>query len=121
MKLTVLSWLRDASIVFIGRTVEILFRTILFILPLGVYLCLIQARNKASKVSNISVYTTDDSVWQHVFPGFILVAIDPNVFKKAIIKTKGSIQFWIQSNKYIIALIFMLLVIILMIIGEILK
>lgn len=121
MKLTVLNWFKDALITFVGRAIEILFRIILFILPLGVYLYIIQSRNKASKVSNISVYTTDESVWQHIFPGFILVAVDPNVFKKAIARTKGNIQLWVQANRYILGLIFMILIVLLMVISEVLK
>ena len=121
MKLTVLNWFKDASITFIGRLIEVIFRVILFILPLGVYLYIIQSRNKASTIRNISIYTTDDSVWQHIFPGFILVAVDPNIFKKSIAKVKGHIQLWIQNNKYIIALIFMTLIVALMVMGEILK
>ena len=111
MKLTVLTWLRDSSISLIGRAIEISFRIILFCLPLGVYLLLIEARDKASKISNISVYTTDDSVWQHVFPGFILVAINPNSFKNFYNSLKINFQQWVNRNKYEITAIFMAVII----------
>lgn len=116
MKLTVLTWLRDASLNLIGRSIELLFRLLLLILPMGMFLLLIQTRNKASKVSSISVYTNDDSVWQHIFPGFLLVAIDPNVAKNSYLSIKSKIQTWVKTNKYILTLIFMALLVILMII-----
>lgn len=121
MKLTVLTWLRDSSITFVGRLIELVFRAVLLILPLGLYLYLIQARNKASKISSISVYTTDDSTWQHVFPGFLLVAIDPKVLHKKRVAFKEKLQNWVQANKYLLSFIFMLLIVLLMVIGEITK
>ena len=121
MKLTVLTWLKDASIGFIGRTVELIFRGLLLILPLGVYLWLIQSREKASAVSSLSAFTTDESRWQHVFPGFILITINHHSLKKAIEKAKTNIQTWIATNKYILGLLFMAAIVALMIINEVVK
>ena len=96
MKLTVLTWLRDSSIVLLGRTIEIIFRIILFLTPLGVFLLLIQMRDKASTIRTISVYTEDGSVWQHIFPWFILVSVDPKSFKKSSTKIRNKISFWAE-------------------------
>lgn len=115
MKLTVLSWFSDFTKVLIGRLIEIIFRVILFLLPLGLYMFILQQRSKVSSVSNLTVYTKDESVWQHVFPGFILVAIQPNQFKEFIKVKKDSIQKWIKDNKYLLALLFMSLIVTLMI------
>lgn len=102
MKLTVLTWLRDSLIGVTGRTIELLFRIILCCLPLGVYLLLIQFRSKASTIRNISVYTEDNSMWQHIFPGFILVAINPNLLKESWFKTRKNIQTWMYNNRFIL-------------------
>ena len=75
---------------------------------------LIQYRGKASKISNISVYTTNESVWQHVYPGFALIAINPESNKRNIQKIKRNIQNTIQDNKYLIEVLFMLTVVILL-------
>ena len=115
MKLTVLNWFTESMKVFLGRSIELIFRTILFLLPLGVYMFIMQQRTKVSSVSNLTVYTKDESVWQHVFPGFILVAIQPNQFKEYISTKKAKIQGWIKENKYLLAMIFMVLVVGLMI------
>ena len=121
MKLTVLTWLRDSSINLIGRTIELIFRTLLFFLPLGLYLLLIQMREKASAVSSLTAFTNDESRWQHIFPGFILITIDHQSLKRFVAKTKTNIQTWIATNKYIIGVLFMILVIALMIVGEVVK
>ena len=76
---------------------------------------------KASTMSNISVFTNDDSRWQHIFPGFILVALDHNSFKKSANKIKATIQLWVQTNRYILGLIFMIFIVLFMVISEVLK
>ena len=116
MKLTVLNWLKDSSVPFIGKVIELIFRIILLILPLGVFLLLIQLRSKASKVSNISVYTNDNSVWQHIFPGFMLVSIDQTSLHKKITSTRNSVQAWLKANECIIEVLFLSAIVILMLI-----
>ena len=115
MKLTVIGWVKDTLKVFLGRTIEIMFRMILFLLPLGIYLTVLQFRNKVSSVSNLTVYTKDESVWQHIFPGFILVSIEPQQFKAFISTKKANLQKWIKDNQYLLGLLFMLLIVCLMI------
>lgn len=119
MKLTVLTWIKDSSISLIGRIIELIFRGLLLLLPLGVYLLLIQSREKASAVSSLSAFTNDDSRWQHVFPGFILITINQQSLKKSVIKSKNNIQNWIAANKYIIAMLFMAAIVWLMVIHEV--
>lgn len=103
MKLEVTKWITDTLAEFFKQLLERLFRIILFCLPLGVYLILIEFRNKVSSISNLSVFTEDNSVWQHVFPGFILVAVDPMLFKNEINKRHNDFQKWVERNKYILS------------------
>ena len=119
MKIVVLKWIIDDLIPFIGRCVEFLFRVILCLLPLGVYLILIQQRKKASKVSSLTTFTTDNSVWQHIFPGFLLVAIEPTVLSDYMNKKKNDFQYWVKRNEYIIAIIFMTAIVSLMLFSYI--
>ena len=107
MKLTVLKWIGESSIGILGRTIEILFRITLCLLPLGVYMLLLQKRTKASKISNIMVYTNDRSIWQHVFPGFILVSIEPDGMQKFLLNLNSNFKNWVERNKYLLALLFM--------------
>ena len=119
MKLIVLNWLKDELIPFLGKVIEILFRIFLLILPMGVFLYVIQVRDKASTIRNISVYTNDNSVWQHIFPGFILVAIDPKGFKTSQSNLKNKLQAWVESNKYLLALLFMFVIVVMMALHEV--
>lgn len=119
MQLTVLTWLRDNSIGFIGRVIEITFRLILCLLPLGVYMVLLQKRSKASTINNISVYTKDYSRWQHVFPGFILVSVEPEALTNYFTRVNSNFQGWINRNKYLLSFLFMLTVVGLMILSYI--
>lgn len=114
MKLTVSEWFLEWGKQFLGRLIEITFRVLLFLLPLGVYMTLLQYRSKASKVSNLSIYTKDESVWQHIFPGFILVSIEPEQFKAYVNGKKSAFQSWVNENKYILSFLFALLIIALM-------
>ena len=107
MKLTVLNWLKDSSKNLIGRSIELLFRFILCILPLGLYMILLQKRSKASKVSSLMTFTNDRSVWQHIFPGFILVAIEPDVLNNFLTSLNNSFRAWVERNKYALAILFM--------------
>lgn len=119
MKLVVLNWLKDGVLPFIGRTIELIFRMVLSLLPLGVYMILLQKRSKASSVSAISTYTKENSRFQYVFPGFILVSIDPDSLNNSIAKTKSNVQNWINQNKYILTIMFMTIVVVLMILTYI--
>lgn len=117
LKGEVTQWFLDELKPLVGKTIELFFRCILFILPLGIYLTLIQYRKKASTIRNISVYTNDESTWQHIFPGFILVAIQPETFKKEIQEKKRNFQLWVSANKYIFEAIALVLIIVLLYLG----
>ena len=119
MELTVMRWLRDFLVPLVGKTVEFLFRVLLCLLPLGVYMVILQKRVKASSTRTISVYTKENSKFQHVFPGFLLVSIDPDSLSSYLAKAHNNVQNWIQRNKYIIALLFMSTIVGLMVLSYI--
>lgn len=116
MKLTVLTWLGEEIKGILGKGVEVAFRLLLLILPMGLFLLLVQSREKASTIRTILDFTEDNSRWQHIFPGFILVAINPNVTKNAYMKLKANIQFWINENKYLLSFLFLASIVALMIV-----
>ena len=121
MQFTVLKWVREFLLLGIARTLEVLFRILLLITPLGVYLFVIQGRSKASSVSSLSAFTNDKSVWQHIFPGFMLVSVDKNQFKTSIIKIRDNVQSWIRENKPLLDVLLMLCIVLVLIILEIRK
>lgn len=119
MKLTVLKWFWERMLVLLGRTIEIIFRSLLCLMPLGLYLLIIQNRQKASSISSISVYTNEKSKFQHVFPGFLLVSINPDGLSEFINKNNTNLQNFIQRNKYTLSLLFMSVIVGLMILSYI--
>ena len=114
-ELTVLKWMGESSIAFLGLVVEYLFRLVLLILPLWFFLFLVQSRKKASSVSNISVFTNEKSVWQFIFPGFILVAVEPEGLKNSVNSMHGHFQRWAEKYKHLIALLFMITIVTLLV------
>ena len=119
MKLTVLEWLGGSLVPILGRTIELLFRVILVLMPLGIYLLLIQKRSKASAVSSLSAYTNDKSRWQHIFPGFILISINPDDLTNFISNKKSKFQTWVKENKYLLSFLFMGSIVFLMLLSYI--
>ena len=119
MKLTILNWIWERLVVVLGRSIEFLFRLILCVLPLGLYMLLLQERTKASSATSISVFTKENSRFQHVFPGFLLVSIDPDSLNRSISRVHSNIQEWVKRNKYILALLFMTIVVGLMVLSYI--
>ena len=118
MKLEVTKWVTDFLAEFFKQLLERLFRIVLFCLPLGVYLTLIEFRSKVSSISNISVFTEDNSVWQHIFPGFILVAVDPMLFKNEISRRHADFQKWVERNKYILSFLLALSIVLFMLLHR---
>ncbi len=115
MKAEVITWIFESVKNTLLQCTEVLLRVLLFFMPLGFYMCLLQFRNKVSSTRNLSTFTNDNSVWQHIFPGFILVAIDPDEFKSSLQRKKNNFQLWISSNKYILCFLFCLLIVVLMV------
>lgn len=116
MELKVLNWLKDELREWLGKTIELIFRLILLVLPMGLFLLIVQSRKKASSVRTLLDFTEDNSKWQYIFPGFILVAVNPEVFRTSYMRIKINIQSWINGNKYLLSFIFMALIVALMLI-----
>lgn len=119
MNIIVYNWFKEFLKGLFWGIAERALRVILFLLPLGAYLLLLEFRSKASKVSSLSAFTTDKSIWQHVFPGFALVAIDPDLFRNTMKKCNEALQIWVQQNKYTLSFLFALLLVLYILFKEI--
>ena len=103
--LTVLSWTQEYLLLGLAKVIEYTFRIILLCLPLWVYLVIIQYREKVSTIRNISIFTNDTSVWQHIFPGFILVSVDPKGLNKYFKRKKEEFNGFMEANKYFLVIL----------------
>ena len=79
---------------------------------------ILQGRSKVSSVSNLSAFTNDKSVWQHVFPGFMLVSVDQKQFRSRVVKVRDSIQSWIKENRSLLDALFMIAVVAVLVLLE---
>lgn len=116
MRLTVLNWIKDGTKGFVATSIEAFLRVLLFFLPLGLFMLLLQLRSKASKVSGLTAFTTQQSEWQQIYPGYILVAIDPHALEKYIERTNKGIQAWVTKYKYTLCLLFATILVVIMLV-----
>lgn len=118
MKPIILAWIKEYIIRTLLSLGEFLARVVWLMLPLGVFMLLLQMRSKASGIRSISAFTNDSSEFQAIFPGYYLVSVNPNEMKEYMTKTKGSFQKWVQNNKYVLCFLLALCVVFLMLIGK---
>ena len=118
MKPIILTWIKDFTLNNLKLIGEFIARVAWLMLPLGVFMLLIQMRSKASGIRSISAFTNDSSEFQAIFPGYYLVSVNPNEMKEHIVKTKNSFQKWVQGNKYVLCFSLALCVVLLMLIGK---
>lgn len=106
-KFPMLDALLKLSIVLTIGLLEKIFVAIYCLLPVGVFMLLMSLRSKGSKATAISTYLTDRSEFQHIFPNFLLVIVDPNWLKKKVTNKINSMQaFLLKYRALLIALFF---------------
>ena len=118
MKPIILTWIKEFTLRTLKLIGEFMARVIWLMLPLGVFMLLIQMRSRASGIRSISAFTDDNSEFQAIFPGYYLVSVNPNEMKEYMAKVKGNFQKWLQNNKYILCFLLALCIVLLMLIGK---
>ena len=74
---------------FIALTIVLLEKicTLIYLcLPMGLFMLIMSFRTKNNSTTAIQTFTNDRSEFQHIFPNFILVIVEPNLLKKEIQK-----------------------------------
>jgi len=97
---------------FIALTVGIIEKIFILLycmIPIGLFMALMSLRDKNHKMPAISTFTSENSEFQHIFPNYILVIIEPNYFKRNVNKRIRDINLFLDKYKLIIALMFALL------------
>ena len=117
MELVVLKEVGKGTLNFLGKFIEILFRIILCCIPLGFYLVLIQKRPKASTARAISAHLRDESKFQYIFPGFLLVTVNSKGLDNWLSALNNRIQSWIERNKYLLGLCCMATIVAIMVLS----
>ena len=100
---------------------ELILKGIYMLLPIGLYMALLQFRDKVSKVSAIHTFTRDDSTFQFIHKNFMLVCVDPSTVRirnKNILK---SVDKFFEKYKSLIVLGTIFLLLLFVYIGMVVK
>lgn len=106
---------------FLSATLNLIISTLLNILnyvlaflymclPLWFFMVIMQLRDKNNKATAISTFVKDNSEFQYIFPGYILVAVDPTSLRKWHKNFMRIVYDYLNTNKWL--LIISLLIII---------
>lgn len=95
---------------FIALTVGLLEKICIIIyclLPMGLFMLLMSLRTKNHKATAIGTFTNERSEFQHIFPNYLLVIVEPNLLKKGYNERISAINAFFR--KYTPLMIFGLL------------
>ena len=76
---------------------EKIFILLYCLLPIGLFMLLMSFRTKNHKATAISTFTNENSEFQHIFPNFMLVIVEPNMLKRSIIKRINGFNNFLQK------------------------
>ena len=66
---------------------------------MGLFMLLMSLRTKNHKATAISTFTNEKSEFQHIFPNYILVVIEPQLLKRNIAKRVNEVNSFL--GKYL--------------------
>lgn len=55
-------------------------------LPMGLFMLLMSLRTKNHKATAIGTFTNEKSEFQHIFPNYILVVVEPQLLRRSVTK-----------------------------------
>ena len=87
---------------FIALTIGLLEKICILLylmLPMGLFMLLMSLRTKNHKATAISTFTNEKSEFQHIFPNYILVVIEPQLLKRNIAKRVNEVNSFL--GKYL--------------------
>lgn len=89
---------------------ELVARTIWLLLPLGIHVFFLQMRKNVDRLPAMSTYFDENSTWQMVYDGVVLVNTNPN----AVYKRFADVKNW-----FIITRWYWLILAVLVVVGSI--
>lgn len=99
---------------FIALTIGVIEKICILLyclLPIGFFMLLMSFRTKNHKATAIGTYTNEKSEFQHIFPNYILVIVEPAWLRRGIEIRINNFQKWVEKYKYLLltllALIFL--------------
>lgn len=102
-----LGFLLRVLCLFIIQVLKVAVNMLFFLLPVGVYVLIMQFTRKMSAMSSIETYVDPSKgEWMFIYPNTILVTTDANLYKKNINKAIKNLNKFIETNKNVLASLF---------------
>ena len=86
---------------FIALTIGLVEKICILIyclLPIGLFMLLMSLRTKNHKATAISTFTNERSEFQHIFPNYILVIVEPHMLKRSFNNKMSATIFRYQQR-----------------------
>ena len=61
-------------------------------LPMGLFMLLMSLRTKNHKTTAIGTFTNEKSEFQHIFPNYILVVVEPQLLRRSVTKKVNEVN-----------------------------
>ena len=68
-------------------------------LPMGLFMLLMSLRTKNHKATAIGTFTNEKSEFQHIFPNYILVVVEPQLLRRNVTKRVNEVNSFL--GKYL--------------------
>lgn len=68
-------------------------------LPMGLFMLLMSLRTKNHKATAIGTFTNEKSEFQHIFPNYILVVVEPQLLRRSVTKRINEVNSFL--GKYL--------------------
>ena len=66
-------------------------------LPMGLFMLLMSLRTKNHKATAIGTFTNEKSEFQHIFPNYILVVVEPQLLKRSVTKKVNEVNGFLSK------------------------
>ena len=85
-------------------------------LPMGLFMLLMSLRTKNHKATAIGTFTNEKSEFQHIFPNYILVVVEPQLLKRSVTKRVNEVNGFL--GKYL-GMILVGIILVLLVLGAV--
>lgn len=85
-------------------------------LPMGLFMLLMSLRTKNHKATAIGTFTNEKSEFQHIFPNYILVVVEPQLLRRSVVKRVNEVNNFL--SKYL-GMILVGIILVLLVLGAV--
>ena len=85
-------------------------------LPMGLFMLLMSLRTKNHKATAIGTFTNEKSEFQHIFPNYILVVVEPQLLRRNVTKRVNEVNSFL--GKYL-GMILVVIILVLLVLGAV--